>query len=132
MWNKFRKYQPDEIFTRRGIMVDVGESFLFDVFLFDSVGDTDPDPLDITTMTIEFSAVDDLLNPVLTIDKTVGEGITVMDPLTGQVRVELTPTDTMILGPFGGKLFYEVSATGDPGTTEIALHGNLILRSNAS
>lgn len=132
MWNRFRRYQPDELVTKLNFTIDVGESFFFDAFIFNEIGHIDTMELDITGLTITFTAVDDILTPTLSVSKTVGMGITILDAPSGHLRIELDPIDTLILGVFGGRMYYDVSVADDQGTLYIALRGNLYLRSNAA
>lgn len=74
------------------------------------------DPLNLSTSAITFvaSGVTGLPPTAVTVTKTVGAGITVLDGPNGFLAVDLTPTDTQALGADGGIFDYALRITLDP------------------
>jgi hypothetical protein len=110
MTNLFRKdckcaVRPaNEDFT-----VKVGDSLQFDIFVYTSPAKDVP--FDLTGATVEMLLLDNRTSPTVSVTKTVGDGLTIINLEGGHVRVNLGPADTLLLGPFGGILFYDVKLT---------------------
>lgn len=124
MTSKFRV--PKVIKLHDKFPVVVGDSFTFDAFLY-----SDPQlerTLPIGTNTLSVVAADERTNPTVEIVKTVGNGITVLEPEIGHVRVAFTPADTESLGVYGGVLYFEVKLEDEDANVFTVARGSLDLR----
>ena|SRR5688572_2523893 len=129
MTNKFRDCVPTVV--RERLEIGAGDYFEFDVFVTNSAGSYDA--FDLTGCVLTFIAANDLDNPSHTIEKsTLDGGIIIMNAAGGQVRVVLEPSDTLVLGPEGGFMFYEVKLEDTNVRFFTVASGELIILNNLS
>lgn len=127
MTNIFR--QPSVTVVKREFPITVGETFQFDAYVYQDPKLTKQ--FDLTGSDLTFTAQDDRVNPTLTVEKTIGAGIFVIDALTGHVRVTLTAEDTAILGQYGGVLQFDLNLTDGDSLPWTIAKGKLILQPDA-
>ena len=124
MTSKFRT--PKVITLHDKFPVVVGDTFTFDAFLYSEPQLERTMPIGNSTLSVVAS--DDRVNPTVVIEKTIGEGITVLEPEIGHVRVAFTPLDTESLGPYGGILYFEVKLEDEDSNLFTVARGSLDLR----
>jgi uncharacterized protein YbjT (DUF2867 family) len=102
-----------------------GDSKTFAVSLRDVAGDA----IDLTgasvTMTAKEAYTD--LDASATFQKTISDGITVLDEDTGVIQVELEPADTTSLDGKKTRLYYDIQVEGSDGKVTTAVRGKLIV-----
>ena len=110
MTNIFRKdCKCDTAVAREEYSVRVGDSLQFDAYIYENT--ELEDLFDLTGSTVEMLLVDDKINPSVSVTKTVGDGITLIDEVNGHIRIILDPTDTASLGIYGGIMYYDIKLT---------------------
>lgn len=128
MSNKFRT--PKVIQVHNKFPVTVGDSFSFDVYLFEEPQYERPMPVGLGELKVV--AADDRENPTVTIEKSISDGIILLDPAIGHFRVYFTDVDTNSLGRYGGILYFEVKFTDEDGNPFTVARGSLALQPEQS
>ena len=93
-----------------------GDSGSFEVTLTDSAGA----PLDLTGASVAFTVKN-------LIEKTIGDGIEVDTPLTGEAVITLTPEDTEDASDHRRSYPYDVQVTLGDGTVRTPIRGLFVL-----
>lgn len=86
-----------------------GDTLRIRVALF--TDDTRSTPLNLTGKVLTFGVADRAVDPLVSFQKTVGDGITVLDAGQGSALVVLGPADTALVGARGGVLRYYLRVT---------------------
>ncbi len=84
-------------------------------------------PLNLTGCAIAFKAVSSV-GAVLTIEKSVGSGVTITDAASGSFRVDLDPADTTAIGVDGGSLKYSIRVTVDVNHVHTVAVGTITIK----
>lgn len=67
--------------------------------------------MDLTGKEVDFHAADRAVNPLVSIDKSIGDGIVVPSLVAGAVEITVSSTDTALFGEAGGVLLYYIRLT---------------------
>jgi len=87
----------------------VGDTLRIRVALY--TDETRSTPLPLAGKLLTFGAVDRNIDPTISIVKTIGDGITVVDAAQGSALILLGPGDTALVGASGGVLQYYLRVT---------------------
>jgi hypothetical protein len=114
---------------KREFPITVGETFQIEAYVYEDPKLTKQ--FDLAGSDLTFTASDDRVNPTITVEKTIGSGIFVVDAVTGHVRVTLTAEDTAVLGQYGGVLHFDLNLTDADSLPWTIAKGKLILEPDA-